>query len=147
MKKLLILILSLLFLSGCTLPWMQDADNPQVINVQQMASDVNLASFVLSYSVGKNNVRHIDEWSEFLTSIEELSAGTSIVTYEGLLADMLNLFADDPFYKVLFEKLLVRFDIPALQPPELPYLTEDYLVVIQAGIQGFLQGLEVAQAK
>ena len=126
---------------------MQDADNPQVINVQQMASDVNLASFVLSYSVGKNNVRHIDEWSEFLTSIEELSAGTSIVTYEGLLADMTNLLTDDPFYTAVLEKLLVRFDIPVLQPPELTFLTEDYLIVIKAGIGGFLQGLEVAQAK
>jgi len=136
--KLLIVILASLLLIGCSIGFK---------NTKTQETAVDLSASTIGYYVGQNNIDRIPQWNEWLDPILKLEQGDTVFTYEKLLKKGLALVSDDPFLEMQFKKLLNLLDFPELQPPELPFLTGDYVKMIRLVLGAFQEGLAVAEKK
>ena len=97
MKKLLVSVLALLFLTGC-------AGVSLKSDTSQVAADISAAT--IGYLVGQNNLDKIPEWNKWLDTVLEIGEGDSVISYEKLLAKGFDLVINEPFRKMQLEKLI-----------------------------------------
>ena len=108
----------------------------------QVAVSVGASS--LGYFVGKDNPEKIDKWLEWTDRLLQIETGTSALSYEQLLAEGFNHVIDEPYLELQFGKLIKLLEFPELQPPELPFLTNEYVNYIKGIISDFHDGLMAA---
>lgn len=135
-KRLIVIVISLLFLIGCA-----------GLSLKSETSEitVDIAASTIGYLAGQKNLDKISEWTKWINQILALEEGASIASYEKLLAIGLNAVCEDPFLNMQFGKLLKLLDFPELQPPDLPFLTSDYLKLVKIVMGGLKDGLVAAQ--
>jgi len=138
MKKLLVSVLALLFLTGC-------AGVSLKSDTSQVAADISAAT--IGYLVGQNNLDKIPEWNKWLDTVLEIGEGDSVISYEKLLAKGFDLVINEPFRKMQLEKLIRLIEFPELQPPELPFLKAEYIEMVKVVLFGFKDGLQAALAE
>ena len=136
-KKLIVMVISLLFLCGCAGVSLKD-------NTTQVSIDI--AASTIGYVAGQKNLDKIPEWSKWIDKILALEAGAPTVNYEDLLAIAFEAVCKDPFLAMQFGKLTKLLDFPELQPPDLPYLKAEYVELIKVVMGGLKDGLVAAQA-
>ena len=135
--KLGVLLILVIFLGGCA--GMQLTSEPA-----QKIGDIGAS--MAGYVAGKNNLDQIPKWIGWIDDILALEAGASVVSYKELLAIGFNEVSDDPFLKMQFGKIMGLLEFPKLQPPDLPFLTSDYVKAIKIVMGGLKDGLVAAQA-
>jgi len=135
--KLLTLILATLFLTGCAgVSIKKDATT-------ETAADISAST--IGYYVGRNNVDKIPQWNAWLDEITALDQGDTVLSYESLLVKGFDLVVDEPFLEMQLKKLVRLLEFPKLQPPDLPFLTGDYMAMVKIVLAGFREGLGAAQ--
>ena len=142
MKILLVSVLALLFLTGCA--FMQGSVKP---SSETAIVAVDLSASTIGYLVGKNNLEKIPAWNEWTDRVIAFKPGDSVLTFEELLSKGFAIVADSPFLEMQFSKLIRLFEFPELQPVNVPFLTKEYLDMVEIVILGFRDGLVVAQAE
>ena len=135
--RLIVMVVSLLFLIGCAGISLKD-------NTSQITIDI--AASTIGYVAGQKNLDKIPEWNGWIDKILALKAGAPTVSYEKLLAKGLDAVCDDPFLNMQFGKLTKLLDFPELQPPDLPYLKAEYVELVKLVMGGLKDGLVAAQA-
>ena len=143
--KLLVLLTLVIFLGGCA-----------GISLKSQTTEVviDIGAATIGYAVGQNNLKKIPEWNEWIDKILALKPGISTVSYEKLLAKGFQIICDspfsgceNPFLEMQFKKLLKLLEFPEIQPPELPFLKEEYINLVKIVMGGFRDGLVAAQAE
>ena len=135
-RNLVILGIAILFLTACAgVSFKKD---------QTTETAVDISASTLGYYVGKNNVDLIPEWNKWLDKVLAFEQGDSVLSYETLLNEGFKLVTDEPYLEMQLKKLIRLLDFPELQPPELPFLTSDYIEMVKIVLGGFRDGLEVA---
>ena len=135
--KLSVLLILVIFFAGCA--GLQLKSEP--------AQDIgNIAASMAGYVAGKNNLDQIPKWIKWIDDILALEAGASVESYEELLTIGFNEVSNDQFLKMEFEKIMGLLEFPELQPPNLPFLTADYLKMVGSVLGGLKDGLMAAQA-
>lgn len=136
MKKILIGVLALLFLTGCG-------------HVQLKSDTAEIAAGTIAvtagYLIGKNNPEKVADWNQWIDRIVSFEAGDSVLNFEVLLSKGFNLVIDEPFLELQFNKLIRLLEFPELQPPSAAFLTADYMNFIRLVLQDFRDGLGVGQ--
>ena len=140
MRTILVVLLSSLFLivSGCA--GLQFKGNSAAVITSVGASS-------LGYYIGKNNQDKINQWIEWIdgtkefVGLTELAPGDSILTYESVLVRGLEYASIDPYLELQFSKLIKLLEFPELQPPDVPFLTKEYIDYIKTIINDFRDGL------
>ena len=140
-KKLFLITLSLLFLTGCASTGVQLKKDVST----EIAIDISAST--IGYLVGQNNIEKIPEWNRWLDTVLEIGEGDSVVSFEKLLAKGFDLVIDEPFLKMQLEKLIRLIEFPELQPPELPFLKGEYVELVKIILGGFRDGLQAAKAQ
>ena len=135
-RNLLILGLLILFLTGC--------GTVSVKKDQTTETAVDISASTLGYYVGRNNVDLIPEWNKWLDKVLAFEQGDSVLSYEKLLNQGFKLIGDEPFLEMQMKKLIRLLDLPELQPPDVPFLTSDYVAMVKVILGGFRDGLEAA---
>lgn len=139
MKKLFLIALSLVFLSGCAggVQLKKDAGT-------EIAADISAAT--IGYLVGQNNLEKIPDWNRWLDTVLEIGEGDSVVSFEKLLAKGFDVVVDELFLKMQLEKLIRLLEFPDLQPPDLPFLRGEYVELVKIILRGFRDGLVAAKS-
>jgi len=137
-RKLLILSLATLFLTGCA--GMSLKDNTTQVAVKGTAS-------TLGYFIGQNNIDRIPEWNSWVIKVLDVQAGDTVISFEKILAQGYELVNDLGFLKLKFDELISLFEFPNLQPPDLPFLKAEYLEMVKIALGGFRDGLMAAKAE
>jgi len=142
MKKLLVSVLALLFLTACGGVQLKS-------DTAEIAAGATAAT--AGYLIGKNNPDKVTSWVEWADKLIDLEQGTTVISFEILLAKGFDLIADEPFLELQFNKLIRLLEFPELQPPDMPFLKNEYLEYIRLIIgdfkDGLLAGLDEAQRK
>ena len=139
-RNLLILGIVTAFLIGCV----PGCTGLQVKKDQTTETAVDISASTIGYYVGKNNVDLIPEWNKWLDKVLAFEQGDSVLSYETLLNEGFKLVTDEPYLEMQLKKLIRLLDFPELQPPELPFLTSDYIEMVKIVLGGFRDGLEAA---
>jgi len=104
----------------------------------------DISATTIGYYVGRNNVDKIEQWNKWLDPILALQQGDTVFSYEELLKKGFDLVLDEPFLELQLKKLINLLEFPELQPPEMPFLTGDYIDMLKIVLGGFRDGLEAA---
>ena len=135
-RNLVILGIAILFLTACA--------GVSIKKDQTTETVADIAAGTIGYYVGKNNVDLIPEWNKWLDKILALQQGDTVFSYEELLKKGFALVTDEPYLEMQLNKLIRLLEFPELQPPELPFLTGDYIEMVKVVLGGFRDGLEAA---
>ena len=135
-RNLVILGIAILFLTACA--------GVSIKKDQTTETVADIAAGTIGYYVGKNNVDLIPEWNKWLDKILALQQGDTVFSYEELLKKGFALVTDEPYLEMQLKKLIRLLEFPELQPPELPFLTSDYIEMVKVVLGGFRDGLEAA---
>ena len=137
-RNLLILSLVIAFLTGCAGMQLK-SDTSEIA--------VDLSASTIGYLVGQNNLDKIPEWTTWIDKVLAFEQGDTVLSYETVLAEAFSLVVDSPFLEMQFKKLIRLFEFPELQPPELAFLTSDYIKYVKIVASGFNDGLMAAKAE
>jgi hypothetical protein len=137
--KLLILTLAIALLTGCA------GISIKKDTTTEVATDI--AASTIGYYVGKNNPERIDHWNGWIDMLLEFGQGDTVLSFEELLGHGFDLVVGEPFLEMQLKKLIRLLEFPELQPPDLPFLTGDYVAMVKIVLTGFREGLMAAKAE
>jgi len=137
-KKLFVLLILAIFLGGC-------AGISLKSDTTEVAIDVSAST--IGYLVGQKNLEKIPNWNEWIDKILAIEYGTPTLSYEKLLAKGFEIVLDSPFLEMQLNKLIKLLEFPEIQPPELPFLKEEYINLVKIVMGGFRDGLVAAQTE
>jgi len=135
-RNLLILAIVIPFLIGCA--------GVSIKKDATTETGADISATTIGYYVGRNNVDKIEQWNKWLDPILALQQGDTVFSYEELLKKGFDLVLDEPFLELQLKKLINLLEFPELQPPEMPFLTGDYIDMLKIVLGGFRDGLEAA---
>lgn len=141
MKRLIVIVLgiTLLFLSGCAGAGLSN-------NAEEVLLDIG--SSEAGYRLGKAHPEKRGLWVKWVDKLLAFEVGDLVVGWEKVLAHGLSEYiAINPYEEMQLERLLKLLDLPDLQPPETPFLTEEYLAKAKIVLLGFKEGLLAAPDK
>lgn len=136
MKRILLIVLALVFLSGCA-------------GVQSKSETVEIAAGTVAitagYLIGKNNPDKVTDWNRWVDGLLIMKPGETVISFETLLAKGFDYLVDEPFLELQFNKLIRLLEFPELQPPSAAFLTSKYLDYLKSILRDFRDGLEAGR--
>lgn len=138
MKRLLISVVVLLFLSGCAAGGIQ---------LKSGAGEIAAGSTAITagYLIGKNNPEKVPDWNQWVGDLLAMEPGESVISFETLLVKGFDYFIDEPFLELQFNKLIGLLEFPDLQPPDAAFLKPQYLDYVKRILRDFRDGLEAGR--
>lgn len=136
MKKLIVMLLSLVFLVGCGSISLNESSQEVLIDV---------AAAEVGYRLGKVNQDKIDEWVKWSNRLLLLDAESESIQLVSVLSKGFDKIVEDSYERMQMQKLIKLFDMPDIQPPDLPFLSDEYIKQLRIIVNGFRDGLMAAK--